>query len=190
MKILFLLLLLPLNLLAHPVIYQGGTAINSSNMKNLANHYVLYSLTSKFSFGVEDWRFAQRNFLFAKANTLLYRKNSEHSQGNLYLHSGFGTESTYQLGLEGDWETRRLYTSFKHLEFSHERLTQGRVGFAPYLADFSELQTWIMLQGMVTRLVEKEVILTPMLRFFYQNYLAEVGSSVKGEWMLNFMVHI
>lgn len=186
MKSLFIFLF-PLTLFAHPVIYQGGVAVSSFNMEKLSNHYALYSFTPKFSAGAENWRFDKKDFGFLKANSLLYRKNTENSQGNLYLHTGYGTENTYQVGLEGDWETRRIYTSLKHLQFNHHRVSQGRIGFSPVEKSFNDLQVWVMFQTMVTR---DETMLTPMLRFFYHNYLWEVGSSLKGEWMLNLMVHL
>jgi hypothetical protein len=47
----------------------------------------------------------------------------------------------------------------------------------------------VMLQGMYTPDVDRKVMLTPLLRFFYHNVLWEMGSSTRGEWMLNFMVH-
>jgi hypothetical protein len=68
-------------------------------------------------------------------------------------------------------------------------MTQARVGFSPKMADFKDLQTWVMLQGMYTPDVDRKVMLTPLLRFFYHNVLWEMGSSTRGEWMLNFMVH-
>lgn len=176
-----------MSLLAHPVIYQGGVAVNSSNMEKLSNHYVLYSLTPKFSLGAEAWRFDKKEYGFFKFNNLLFRKNTSHSQGNLYLHTGLGTESTYQAGLEGDWETRRLYSSLKHLQFNHQRVTQARLGFSPLERSFEDLQVWAMFQVMVTR---DTTMLTPLLRFFYHNVLWEMGSSLKGEWMLNLMVHL
>lgn len=188
---------------AHPVIYQGGFALSSYNMPDYSNNYLMYSVTSKTSLGLEQWRFTQdednnQSYLL-KLNHLLWRNNGHDSQANLYLHSGIGvedkqwptktTQANFLLGLEGDWETRDLYASMKFYQFRDTNLSQGRVGFAPYRAGFKELQTWFMLQLMHIDDYQETVMVTPMLRFFYQNVLWEVGSSVKGEWMLNFMVH-
>ena len=46
-----------------------------------------------------------------------------------------------------------------------------------------------MLQGMVIDDVNEKLMLTPLLRFFYHNVLWEIGSSTRGDWMLNLMVH-
>lgn len=195
MRTILLFLLLSFKALAHPVIYQDGLALSSYNMEKIANQYAVYSVTPRLSLGVESWRFDSKSLGFLKTNQLLWRRNGEDSQANLYSHAGFGGEGTLQLGLEGDWETRHLYTSLKHLEFHNrrgfdERMTQARVGFSPRRAGFNELQVWVMLQAMVTREVGPEAMLTPMVRFFYHNVLWEVGSSLKGEWMLNLMVHL
>jgi hypothetical protein len=193
---------------AHPVIYQDGWAISSSNMPQYSNNYVHYSVTPRLALGPEHWRFSQGDahteLGLLKANALLWRQNKEDSQANVYLHSGLGaadqefasrgTKGVWLAGLEADWETRSLYTSWKHLEFHGPRgldlsMTQGRIGFSPVMAKFTDLQTWFMLQGMVIRDVEPKLMLTPMLRFFYHNVLWEVGSSTRGDWMLNLMVH-
>jgi hypothetical protein len=46
-----------------------------------------------------------------------------------------------------------------------------------------------MLQGMYMPKVDRTLTITPLVRFFYQNILWEMGSSTRGEWMLNLMVH-
>ena len=66
---------------------------------------------------------------------------------------------------------------------------QVRVGLSPVKALFENLQTWFIVKGMVIQNVEDRVMITPMLRFFYQNVLWEMGSSTRGDWMLNLMVH-
>lgn len=182
---------------AHPVIYEGGWVASSYNMSSTSTNTLMYSMTSKFAAGVEHWRFRPEETEqvgFLKLNHLLWRHNGEESQANVYVHGGFGTGATFLSGIEGDWETRRYYTAFKHYEFhdSHgfdRTMTQARVGYSPFLRDFNSLQTWFMLQFMHMRAVEETVMVTPMVRFFYHNFLWEVGSSTKGDWMLNLMVH-
>jgi hypothetical protein len=182
---------------AHPVIYQGGWVASSYNMPSNSTNTLMYSFTSKFAGGVEHWRFKPEeteNVGFLKLNHLLWRKNGDDYQANVYLHGGFGTAATFLGAVEGDWETRRYYTSFKHYEFHNGRgfdrtMSQARIGYSPFLKDFNSLQTWFMLQFMHMREVEKEVMITPMVRFFYHNFLWEAGSSIKGDWMLNLMVH-
>lgn len=204
MQALFVLIFFVFSLKAfsHPVIYQGGWAINSSNMPMYTNNYALYSFTNRMSVGFEHDRFDEDELGLLKFNSLLLRHNGDASQANLYFHGGVGfidqnkkgSRGIYNLGIEGDWETRTLYTSWKHLQFPGAKdasfsVTQGRVGLSPIKTRFEELQTWFMVQGMVIHDVEDTLMITPMLRFFYHNVLWEVGSSTQGDWMLNLMVH-
>ncbi len=180
--------------LAHPVMYQGGWALNSTNMSQYSNNYALYSFTNRFAAGFEHDRFDKINLGILKVNSLLWRDNGEDHQANVYLHSGIGFQDERKnplvnFGLEGDWENRTLYTSLKHMQFENFSVSQGRVGISPAKAPFENLQTWFMVQAMVIHNVEDRVMITPMLRFFYQNVLWEMGSSTRGDWMLNLMVH-
>lgn len=198
------LLFITFKVSAHPVIYKDGFAVSSANMQDYSNNYVMYSFTNRFAAGVEHWRFGKddrhnNDLGLAKFNGLLWRHNGDDSQANLYFHSGIGVEDreigeketrvTGLVGLEADWETRVLYTAVKHYQFQNTYVSQARVGFSPRTAPFDDLQTWFMLQGMVIKDIEDEVMITPMLRFFYHNVLWEIGSSTRGDWMLNLMVH-
>lgn len=193
---------------AHPVIYQDGVAISSSNMPSYSENYLMYSYTSRWAAGLGHYRFSKDDqnteIGLAKINHLLWRKNGEDYQSNIYLHGGLGladneigrrsTREVYMAGIEGDWETRTLFTSLKHFEFHSPgvmdaTMTQARIGFSPIITDFKDLQTWFMLQGMYTPTTDATVSITPLVRFFYHNVLWEMGSSLRGEWLLNFMVH-
>lgn len=199
---LFAVMFFSLKALSHPVIYQGGWAVNSTNMPMYSNNYALYSLTNRLAVGFEHDRFDKHDLGLLKFNSLLWRHNGDDSQANLYFHGGVGVidqyeegnRGLYNYGFEADWETRVLYTSLKHLRYEGARdinpsVTQGRIGFSPKEAPFEELQTWFMVQGMVIHDIEDTLMITPMLRFFYHNVLWEVGSSTRGDWMLNLMVH-
>ena len=193
---------------SHPVIYQGGKVISSFNMASYSDNQAHYSITSKWSAGLNHWRFTKGDknteMGLARVNHLLWRKNGEDSQANIYLLTGLGlvdseievrrTEEVYLGGFEADWETRTLFTALKFYHFTSPEVTdismaQGRIGFSPFESGFEDLQTWFMIQAMVMPDVDPTVIITPMLRFFYKNVLWEMGSSTRGEWMLNLMVH-
>ena len=97
--------------------------------------------------------------------------------------------------METDWESRRYYVSGKYQVIRLSRnepidYARFRVGIAPYLADYKELQSWFMVQ--VERQPEyfQTIQVTPMVRCFYRNVLWELGASTTGNWMLNFMVHL
>lgn len=204
----FLTLFLSLEALAHPVIYKDGIVISTSNMQSYSDNQLMYSWSHRWASGLNHWRFTKdennTEFAFVKTNYLAYRHNGESSQANIYLHGGIGivdseienrqTNDAYMAGIDLDWETRTLYTSLKHYYFTSPQttdmsMTQARIGVSPYEAGFDQLQSWFMLQVMSMPDIQKELIITPMLRFFYRNVLWEVGSSTRGEWMLNLMVH-
>lgn len=201
--IFFLFIIFSSHALAHPVIYQGGWAISSSNMPDYSNNYVMYSFSNRLALGVEHWRFGKRtdnnDMGLLKLNHLLWRQNGKDYQVNVYLHSGLGAEdqefpnkqlrASYLVGSEADWETRTLYTSVKYYQFQNTAVSQVRLGLSPNKAAFENLQTWFMLQAMHIKGVNETISLTPMVRFFYQNVLWEMGSSTRGDWMLNLMVH-
>lgn len=201
-------LFLSQSILAHPVIYQGGKVVSSFNMASYSDNQFLYSFTPRWATGLNHWRFTKgeknTEMGLARLNRLLWRHNGEDSQANLYFLSGIGmvdseierkgTREVYMGGFEADWETRTLYTALKYYYFSSPALTdismaQARIGFSPFESGFENLQSWFMVQAMVMPEVEPNVIITPMLRFFYKNVLWEMGSSIRGEWMLNLMVH-
>lgn len=194
---------------SHPVVFEGGTVISSFNMSSFSDNQIMYSFTPKWASGINHWRFTRDDknteMGLARLNHLLWRRNTEDSQANLYLLSGVGmvdseiekraTREIYMGGFEADWETRTLYTAIKVYHFTSPAVTdismaQARIGFSPFESGFEKLQSWFMLQAMVMPEVESQVTITPMLRFFYKNVLWELGSSTRGDWMLNFMVHI
>lgn len=194
--------------LAHPVIYGGGKVVSSFNMPSYSDNQLMYSMTSKWASGLNHWRFTKEDrnteLGLARLNHLLYRYNGEDSQANFYLLSGVGivdaeletkgTREAYMGGFETDWESRTLFVALKHYQFTSPSLfdlgmTQARVGFSPSETPFDQLQTWFMLQAMYMPETDRTVMLTPLLRFFYHNVLWEVGSSTRGEWMANLMVH-
>lgn len=195
---------------AHPVIYKGGTMIASQNMEMFSDNQINYSFHQKWATGLNLWRFTKENkdtaqFGLVRLNHLLKRWNNDDSQANIYISTGAGvaesefnqkgTKAGFLGGIEGDWESRVLFTSLKFYQFSAPKLvdvsvSQARIGYSPYEAGFDKLQSWVMLQAMYMPQVERTVVVTPLLRFFYNNVLWEVGSSLRGEWFLNFMVHI
>lgn len=195
---------------AHPVIYKGGTMLASQNMEMFSDNQINYSFHQEWATGLNLWRFNRENgqtaqFGLLRLNHLLKRWNNDDSQANIYISTGAGvaesefdregTKAGFLGGAEADWETRTLFTSLKFYQFSAPKLvdvsvSQARIGLSPYEANFDKLQTWVMLQAMYMPQVEKNVVVTPLLRFFYNNVLWEFGSSLRSEWFLNFMVHI
>lgn len=191
---------------ARPVSYPGGwTAIGESDMDvvSLQTHY---SPTARYSIGyrAEHWREEDWQFHGAQLNYLLHRENAKASQANLYFNAGTGiaysdfeefdgeTELAGFVGLSADWEDRRFFTSY------NARLTyagdidkffrqNARVGVAPYVGDYGDIHTWLMLQVNHNPTGEEHFTFTPLVRMFKNEYLVEAGVSDQGEVLFNWI---
>jgi hypothetical protein len=192
---------------AHPVAFAGSYSIMTWNSKEMNEWMLVHSFTASNALAVRYVRLqtvdGERTFYIPQVNFLLKRWNELDSQANLYLSVGHGGEkigssfkNTSGLAVEADWESRKYYVSFKEdVLLSHKNsgrsiyLTKVRAGFAPYLADFNEINSWFILQAEKINKSEDSFTLTPMIRFFYKNVLTEFGVSSKGDAQFNFMVH-
>lgn len=192
--------------LAHPVAYQGAVALMSSHQKDMSDVQIAYSATPRVAIGV-DYRYSsmfgtESQYAIPRVNFLLKRWNGPEQQANLYLYGGYGIAKQGQQlqgaffgGGEADWESRALYFSAKASttvapSFDNLTMYQARAGFAPYQASFEELQAWVILQSQYfPKAFEESFRIGPVLRFFYKNFLWELGATVRGNWNLNLMVH-
>lgn len=192
---------------AHPVAFAGSYSIMTWNSKEMTDWMLTHSFTAKHSLTTRylrlDTRDGERTFYMPQVNFLLKRWNELDSQANVYLSIGHGGEkinssfkNTSGLALEADWESRKYYVSFRedvllyHKDSSRNiYMTKVRAGFAPYLAEFDEMNAWFILQADKSSKGMDEFKLTPFIRIFYHNILMEFGASTKGEAQYNFMVH-
>ena len=62
------------------------------------------------------------------------------------------------------------------------------MGLAPYLANFDELNSWILLRVRANDTDFRDPVTIVMIRFFYKNFLWEVGQDFNGNSHLNFMI--
>lgn len=148
----------------------------------------------------------QFEFTTAQVGWLVNRWNLPQAQGNFYLLGGIGygksesdlsntNEGTvYRLGAQADFETRRIYTFVRYVEhrfFENNLYLSGQFvaagGFAPYLGDFDELNSWVIFKFIASNEFN-DFIYLPMLRFFYKNFLWEIGQDLQGNSQFNFMV--
>ena len=199
------------SLYAHPTSSQGTISLMGETSEDLSHYDISYSARYWLSFGVRYHE--QRKPLevseaaLGTLGVLLYRSNGEGHQGNIYAMAGAGhgwikdqnnttidEDFVYSHGLQADYETRKIYTlaKYENLKSRDSVLSeyyQLRVGFAPYVAGFYDLNTWFILQTSQDKALSESIEITPILRFFYKNVLTEVGASVDGKFMFNFMVH-
>ncbi len=194
-------------LFAHPVSYKGAVGLMSYNTPEMNEVLLTYSLNSRVALAGFYLKDAKSEFYIPRVNLLAKRWNNNDSQGNIYLSLGSGHEkfnskkySTQLVEFVSDWEDRKYYVYFDHLylkrenqdnhllmsqHYNHSKL---RIGTAPYLADYSDLNIWLILQG-EKHLDENQIELTQFLRFYMKNVLWEVGARADGGWAFNYMVH-
>ena len=198
-----LFFLLVSNAFARPVSYSGGTTVMQRNdsIRNLL--HVHYSPTYKYSVGYkgEYLRNSKIHLNGLQLNNLLKRWNLPAAQGNIYLKSSIGNAKKLEnnelyafTGVAGDFETRRYFVSYNNMYYKSDGniISQfeqsARVGIAPYVADYGNIHTWLMLQVTHTPELEgDEIIVTPLLRLFKGSNLAELGVSFDKKILFNFI---
>jgi hypothetical protein len=196
-------LLLPALVVARPVSYPGGYTIMQKHNADFTSLHAHYSPTARYSIGMrsEYWRTGDHWLTSVAVNNLLKRWNLPEAQANLYLQSGIGvaysdsgerdpSEPLGYTGLSSDWENRRFFFQyrFRLIEAGYidrRAFQQGRVGVAPYVGDYGDLHTWIMLQVDHMPGTDETIRLTPLIRFFKDVYMWEVGVSNRGDVLFN-----
>ena len=189
-----ILLIISFGLDARPISYSGGSTIMSFSDNIKDSLYYHYSPSYKYSVGIENIRdkYFNDNYSYVRFTYLLNRKNTENSQRNLYFQSGINSEGFNKsfYGMHGDWETRRLFVGFGLKETKkkiHDYSEQYyQIGVAPYLGDYGDLHTWIMIKAKENSL-ENKWSTYPVLKFFKGNVLMEFGYGEKTEWDVHLM---
>lgn len=191
---------------ARPISYPGGWMVMQENDGFSNAIQMQYSPTANYSIGYEGqyWRKNQWQFHGLALNSLLYRANNKDLQANLYLRSAGGvaysdlgvfdgkTEIAGFTGVAADWENRRFFASYdNHLMYAgdidkeyHEKV---RVGVAPYIGEYGDLHTWLMLQVDHNPSDRHEYTVTPLIRLFKGTTLAEAGISNHSTILINFI---
>jgi len=190
------------SLWAHPTSYEGSLSLISMNNEKKRTNTIHYSPTYWSSFGVTSMHNDEADFYFPRAGFLLKRWNQKDSQGNIYAFGGYGKakwktelgqkDTVMNFGTQADWEDRQYFIMGKYSRTENSEylddMYMARIGFAPYVASYKELNAWLMLQFMYHPRDEDKSIVTPLVRMFYKNVLWEFGASTKGAWMLNFSI--
>lgn len=192
---------------AHPTSYKGAVGLMSYNTPQMNEILLTYSLSHNFAIAATYLRDSKSEFYIPRVNFLAKRWNNEDSQGNIYLSAGAGQEK-FESKIYGvrlaelimDWESRKYYVYFEHLylnrnndnnvslpEKAYNHL-KFRVGTAPFLADYEDLNVWLILQA-EKHLNQEQIEMTQFLRFYVKNTLWEVGAGFNGSWAFNYMIH-
>lgn len=192
---------------ARPISYPGGWTFMTMNDGEQNMLHLNYTFTPSFSLGynAEYWRDEKFQVHSLQANNLLKRWNNPGSQANFYLQSGLGAaysdkaphDSDWRpaayVGIAADWENRRFYTAYENrylwADDIHDSFMQkARIGVAPYIGDYGDLHTWIILQVSHTPEAEEQITFTPTLRLFKGDHLAEAGISSSGDVTFNWTI--
>lgn len=189
---------------AHPVAYDGATQWISAVSGDAATLELYHSYSARNAVGLHAMWFdrdADDGFAAVQHNWLLRRWNLPGAQANLYTGLGAGAAKREESGTElagvglfrADYETRRIYTALEIKGVASEAFNRGIVGVeagvAPYLAEFDELNTWVVLQAKHMTGMEDELDLIAKLRFFKNNLFVELGATHRGMPVAGLMVH-
>ena len=92
-------------------------------------------------------------------------------------------------GFNGDWETRRIFTSFEYKKVNTPNTTYSvkfiQAGIAPYLGEYGDLHTWLMVKLKKNSLSDSWSAF-PFFKFFKGEALLEFGYN-KTDWEAHFM---
>ena len=179
---------------ARPISYSGGSTLMMESSKIKDSYYYHYSPTYKFSVGIQQVKdkYFDSDYSYLRLTYLINRKNTQHSQRNLYFQSGISSNGMdhYFYGTHGDWETRKLFLGFgykntetKRQDYSEQYL---QVGVAPYIGEYGDLHTWLMLKSKKNGL-NGSWDSYPVLKLFKGNALIELGYSDSSQWDVHLM---
>jgi len=162
---LVLLLLSPMAM-AKPIAFAKGKTVMAEYGAGTMNEFqAFYAPTYWSSVGV-GWTELQsedgvtrRDFSYLRASLLAHRWNLPGAQANVFVWGGLGrasgndfdAETSRVIGAQLDYETRRVYASFKtdlqESEHTSNRIDTLQLGWAPYEHEYDTLATWIVIQG-------------------------------------------
>ena len=181
---------------ARPVSYQGGWTVIEETDRQSTALWLHYTVTPKLSVGWRSEWDRREDFLLnaPQATYLAKRWFGENYQANVYLFGGAGLisgvgDNTLDakpagfVGVLADWETRRWFASYRARAIEagggvDSVMQAGRLGVAPYIGGTGDLHTWLMVEVDHRPENDKPVGVTPLVRFFKDAALLEVGWSV------------
>jgi hypothetical protein len=189
--------------MAKPISYVGGTMVMQENDETGHTLSIDYTFDPHFAIGLySKYEINQDEFWMAgpQLNWLLKRWNLPEGQGNLFAMSGGGqarqgsrSEPAAWLTLLGDYETRRVYFSYESRfvyarDIEKSAWQRAYAGFAPYLADYEQLNTWLLVRLDHHPAKHDHFVVTPVIRFFYKTIWLEAGYSSNNHIMVNWTV--
>lgn len=186
-----------------PLSYVGGTMVMQENDETGHSISIDYTFNPRFALAIySKYEINQDEFWMAgpQLNTLIKRWNLPDGQGNIFNMTGVGearqgsrNEPAAWTTFLADYETRRLFFSYE-TRFMYARDIEKSVwqrayaGFAPYLANYDQLNTWALIRVDHHPAKHDHLVVTPVIRFFYKTIWLEVGYSSNNYVMVNWTV--
>jgi len=182
--------------LARPVSFEGGWTAIAEHDRSMSAIWGHYTPHHRYSVGYRgEWhRDDDHVFHGAQLTWLAKRWFGADYQANVYVYGAAGlaygvngdpagTGPAGSVGVMADWETRRWFVSYMARGFAGDTtgasaMQAARAGFAPYVANYGALHTWLMVQVEHSPEADEPVGVTPLVRFFQGPVLAEIGWSV------------
>lgn len=188
---------------AKPISYVGGTMAMQENDETGHTLSLDYTIDPQFAVGLyakKETGGKAFETIGPQLNTLIKRWNLPEGQGNIFNMTGAGVsryhgdnEASAWTSMLADYETRRIFTSYELRlmyagDIEKSAWQRARVGFAPYLANYDDLNTWLMLQVDHHPAKNESLVVTPLVRFFYKTTLVEAGYSSNNHAMFNWVL--
>ena len=193
---------------ARPISYADGHMLMAESDTDAFHASYTYSPSFRWSASLGTLRHddlgrtGRLSLGYVRAARLLHRWNLPTAQANAFGWIGMGHARTdlgdgtaRHVGVQVDYETRRVYTSFvtelhESDGWSH-RFDTAAIGWAPYAHDIDRVATWVVLKGMrTTNALDDEVKPVAVLRFFTTRWWLEVGTDADGRPLANVMVNL
>jgi hypothetical protein len=199
-----------------PIAFADGTTTMVELDSNTREAQAFYAPRHWWSLGFaaarmqDDARTKRHDVEYAQVNFLVRRWNFEHAQGNLFVSAGVGSAQTREamrdrngiereqrwrggvrrLTVQGDYETRTFYTSFKsdlhRASRFIDRADQAQIGFSPRAHDYDDLAVWFVGQVRKYRGMDDKTEGGAFVRLFRGPFWVEIGAAErrKGTFMM------
>ena len=193
---------------AHPTSFEDGINLIFNHSKMKSSSSAIYSHKYWLGFELKQFRLNYKNqdtfWWGGKLNTLLKRFNGDDYQSNIYFMFGgffqideekFNEKPLLSYSAQFDYETRQIYSKaqFEYLynkQGIDSKNYQVNLGFAPYLADYKELNTWLIFSVHLMTDGNEHWDFISKLRFFYRNVFWEIGANQNAHPVISLMVHL
>ncbi len=193
---------------AKPIAFADGVTFMHERDRNMVETQLFYAPAYWWSAGVSDGfmtsddKSRRHEYGYLQGNLLLKRWNLPDAQANLFASAGAGnatgkdfsgTVAAQRYTLQGDYETRRVYASFKvdaHTSSKYfDRYDTLQLGWSPYAHDYDELAVWFVAQVKKYRGMDDKTEGGAFLRLFKGNIWVELGMNERRKSQMMLMIN-